>query len=185
MTPCFYIPKKDRSLWLVQDYQKLNQVTIKDKTLLLLIGEVINKLKEARYFNKLDLIWRYNNMWIKERDRWKAAFLTNKGLFKPQVMYFGLCNSPGTFQQIMNSIFRELLHEGILANYMDDFVILAKDMKKLEERTIWFLKIAEKHNLCFKQLKYDFNMEEIPILGVVIGREQVQMETNKVKTVKE
>jgi len=51
-------------------------------------------------------------------------------------MYFGLCNSPGTFQQIMNSIFRELLHEGILANYMDDFVILAKDMKKLEERTI-------------------------------------------------
>ena len=53
---CFYIPKKDGSLWLVQDYRKLNQVMIKDKTLLLLIGEVIDKLKEARYFNKLDLI---------------------------------------------------------------------------------------------------------------------------------
>jgi len=53
---CFYIPKKDDSLWLVQDYRKLNQVTIKDKTLLPLIGEVIDKLKEARYFNKLDLI---------------------------------------------------------------------------------------------------------------------------------
>jgi len=50
----------------------------------------------------------------------------------------------------MNSIFRELLHEGILANYMDDFIILAKMIKKLEERTIQFLKIAEKHNLCFK-----------------------------------
>ena len=67
----------------MQDYQKLNQVTIKDKTLLLLIGEVINKLKEARYFNKLDLIWGYNNVWIKERDKWKAVFLTNKGLFEP------------------------------------------------------------------------------------------------------
>jgi len=54
--PYFYISKKDRSLCLVQDYQKLNQVTIKDKTLLLLIGEIINKLKEAKYFNKLDLI---------------------------------------------------------------------------------------------------------------------------------
>ena len=54
--PCFYIPKEDGSLWLVQDYWKLNQVTIKDKTPLLLIGEVIDKLKEARYFNKLDLI---------------------------------------------------------------------------------------------------------------------------------
>ena len=58
--PCFYIPKKDGSLWLVQDYRKLNQVMIKNKTLLPLIGEVINKLKEARYFNKLDLIWGYN-----------------------------------------------------------------------------------------------------------------------------
>ena len=85
----------------------------------------------------------------------------------------------------MNSIFQELLHKGILANYMDDFVILVKDMKELEERTIWFLKIAKKHNLCFKQSKYDFNMEEIPILGVVIEREQVQMETNKVKDIKE
>jgi len=103
--PCFYIPKKDSSLRLVQDYRKLNQVTIKDKTPLPLIREVIDKLKEVKYFNKLDLIWEYNNVRIKEGDEWKAAFLTNKGLFKPQVMYFGLCNSPETFQRMMNSIF--------------------------------------------------------------------------------
>ena len=59
---CFYILKKDGSLQLVQDYRKLNQVTIKDKTPLPLIGEVINKLKEVKYFNKLDLIWGYNNV---------------------------------------------------------------------------------------------------------------------------
>ena len=59
---CFYIPKKDGSLWLVQDYRKLNQITIKDKTPLSLIREVIDKLKEAKYFNKLDLIWGYNNV---------------------------------------------------------------------------------------------------------------------------
>jgi len=149
--PCFYIPKKDSLLQLVQDYRKLNQVTIKDKTPLPLIGEVINKLKEAKYFNKLDLIWRYNNVQIKEGDKWKATFLTNKGLFKPQVMYFGLYNSPGTFQRRMNSIFQELLHKGVLANYMDNFVILAKTMKKLKERMIRFLKIVKKHNLCFKR----------------------------------
>ena len=166
----FYIPKKDGSLRLVQDYRKLNQVTIKDKTPLPLIGEVIDKLKEAKYFNKLDLIWEYNNVQIREGDKWKATFLTNKGLFKPQVMYFGLYNSPGTFQRMMNSIFQELLYEEVLANYMDDFIILAKTMEELKERTIRFLKIAEKHNLCFKQSKCDFNMEEIPILGVVVGK---------------
>ena len=83
---------------------------IKDKTLLPLIGKVINKLKKAKYFNKLDLIWGYNNVWIKEGDEQKVAFPMNKGLFEPQVIYFGLYNLLGTFQKMMNNIFRELLH---------------------------------------------------------------------------
>ena len=109
---------------------------IKNKTPLPLIGEVINKLKKVQYFNKLDLIWRCNNVRIKEGDEWKVVFLTNKRLFKPQVMYFRLCNLPGTFQRMMNSIFWELLHKGVLANYMDDFVIPARTMKELEERMV-------------------------------------------------
>ena len=86
---------------------------------------------------------------------------------------------------MMNSIFQELLHKSVLANYMDDFVILAKTMEELEERTIRFLKIVEKHNLCFKQSKCDFNMEEIPIRGVIVGKRQVKMEQEKIKVVKE
>ena len=85
---------------------------------------------------------------------------------------------------MMNSIFQELLHEEILANYMDDFVIPAKTMEELEERVIRFLKIAEKHNLYFKQSKYDFNMEEIPILEVIVEKKQVKMEQEKIKAVK-
>jgi len=65
------------------------------------IGEVIDKLKDMKYFKKLDLIWEYNNMWIKEDDKWKVVFLTNKRLFKLKVIYFGLCNLPRTFQWIM------------------------------------------------------------------------------------
>ena len=69
IVPYFYIQKKDGSLRLVQDYRKLNQVTKKDKMPLPLIGEIINKLKEVKYFNKLDLIWEYNNIRIKEEDK--------------------------------------------------------------------------------------------------------------------
>jgi len=86
---------------------------------------------------------------------------------------------------MMNSIFQELLHEEILVNYMDNFIILAKTKEELEEQTIRFLKIAEKHNLCFKQSKYDFNIEEIPILEVIVGRGQVKIEQEKIKVVKE
>ena len=85
----------------------------------------------------------------------------------------------------MNSIFQKLLHKEVLVNYMDNFVVLAKTIKELKEQTIRFLKIAEKHNLCFKRSKCDFNMEEIPILGVIVGKGQVKMEQKKIKAIKE
>ena len=68
---------------------------------------------------------------------------------------------------------------------MDNFVILAKTMEELKERSIWFLKIAKKHNLCFKWSKYDFNMEKILILGVIVRKRQVKIEQKKIKAVKE
>ena len=72
-----------------------------------------------------------------------------------------------------------------MANYIDDLIIPAKMIKELEEQTIQFLKIAKKYNLCFKQLKCNFSMEEILILEVIIGKGQVKMEQEKIKAVKE
>jgi len=86
---------------------------------------------------------------------------------------------------MITSIFRELLHKESFANYIDDFVILVKTEKELEEHTIRFLKIVEKHNLYFKQSKCDFNTTEIPILGVQVGNREVQIEEEKVKVIKE
>ena len=73
----------------------------------------------------------------------------------------------------------------VLANYIDNFVIPAKTKKELEERTIYFLNVVEKHNLCFKQSKCDFDAKEIPILEVVFRRDKFLMENNKIKIVKE
>ena len=53
----------------------MNQYTIKDKILLSLFRKVIDKLKDTKYFNKLDLIWDYNNIWIKKEDKWKATVI--------------------------------------------------------------------------------------------------------------
>ena len=77
LSPVFFIKKKDGSLWLVQDYWALNAVTIKNKYPLLLISELINKLQGAWYFTKLDVCWGFNNVQMKDRDEWKAAFRTN------------------------------------------------------------------------------------------------------------
>jgi len=68
---------------------------------------------------------------------------------------------------------------------MDDLIIPAETKEELEKHTIRFLKIAEKHNLCFKQSKCNFNAREIPILGVWVGNGEVQIEEEKVKAIKE
>jgi hypothetical protein len=157
---------------------------VKDKTPLPLISEVLDQLKDAKYFNKLDIIWRYNNVWIKEGDEWKVAFLTNQGLFEPTVMFFGMSNSPTTFSRMMTTIFREMIQEGTLVNYMDDFAIPGKMKQELEERTVQFLTIADKHNLYFKRSKCEFDVEKISILGTVIGNREVRMEEEKIEVIK-
>ena len=157
----FYIPKKDGLLWLVQDYKRQNTSTSWILSGAIITYESRKETNEKQYFKKM------------------KAYLNLK------VMYFELYNSPGIFQRIMNSIFWELLYKRVLENYMDDFVILAKTKKELEKQTIWFSKIAEKYNLCFKWSKCNFDAEEIPILGVLVGREEVWIENNKVKAVTE
>jgi len=85
----------------------------------------------------------------------------------------------------MNSIFQEMLYEESVANYMDDFIIPGKTEKELKERTVKFLKIAEKHNLCFKWTKCKFDATEIPILGVKVGNGEVKIEDKKIKAILE
>ena len=113
----------------------LNEWTIKNAYPLPLISEIMDKLKGAKYFTKLDIQWRYNNIQIREADKWKAAFKTNRGLFKPTVMFFGMCNSPATFQSMMDSIFIEEIEEGVTIVYMDDILIYATTPELLEKYT--------------------------------------------------
>ena len=108
-SPCFFIVKKDSSRHLVQDYQKINAFTVKDKTPLLRIDNLLNILGDGKLFTKMDNIWGYNNIHIKEGHEWKATFLMPKGLFEPTIMYFGLCNSPGTFMRMMQTIFCNMI----------------------------------------------------------------------------
>ena len=90
--------KKDGTWRIVQDYQHINQWTIKNRYPLPLIADILDGVGKRKMFTKLDLRWRYNNVRIKEGDEWKAAFTTHTGAYEPTVMYFGLTNSPATFQ---------------------------------------------------------------------------------------
>ena len=86
----------------------------------------MDKLKGAKYFTKLDVRWGYNNIQIKKGDEWKAAFKTNKGLFEPTVMFFGMCNSPTTLQAMMDDIFMTMIDGQLVIVYMDNIFIFCQ-----------------------------------------------------------
>ena len=89
----------------------------------------------------MDVRLGYNTIRIHEEDEWKAAFKTKYGLFEPLVMFFGLCNSPATFQHMMDNIFIIQTTKGWMIIYMDDMLILAETMEELNERTLEVLQI--------------------------------------------
>ena len=132
VSPFFFVKKKDRKLHLVQDYQYLNEHTVKNTYPLPLIINLIDNLCCFSRFTNFDVCWGYNNIRIKEGDKWKAAFITQLGLFEPTVMFFGLCRSPPTFQVFMNYNFADYIREGWLIIYMDDLAISADSQEDKE-----------------------------------------------------
>ena len=131
----FFMKKKDGKLWFVQDCWKLNVMMVKNTYPLPLVLDIINRVSDskARYFTKLDVRWGYSNVQIKEGDKWKATFQTNWGLFEPLVMFFGLTNSPATFQTMMNDIFKDLIDEGYVVVYMDNILVYTHTIKHHQE----------------------------------------------------
>ena len=179
-SPFFFVDKKDGKLRPVQDYRKLNDITIKNAAPLPLIPDLIDKLQGARIFTKLDVRWGYNNIRIKEGDEHKAAFKTALGLYEPLVMTFGLCNAPATFQTFMNHIFEDLLDTGQVVIYLDDILIFTHTIDQMDRLTRKVLERLQRHDLFLKPEKCFFDQRSIEYLGVIISEGRVKMDQAKV-----
>ena len=180
--PFFFVKKKDGKLRPVQDYRKLNEWTIRNTYPLPLIPELIARVKGAALFSKFDIRWGYNNIRIRQGDKWKAAFIMNKGLFEPKVMFFGLTNSLATFQTMMNAIFEEELREDWLTIYMDDILIHTKDDVEYHRGKVHhILDKLQKNDLFLKLEKCSFEQTEMEFLRVILGPGTIHMDPAKLK----
>ena len=95
----FSVPKKDsKKTQYIIDYRPLNAVTCKDVTPLPNLVQCIQDLQGMEVFSKFNIRWGYNNIRIKEGNKWKGAFKTRHGLYEPKVMFFGMSNSLASFQ---------------------------------------------------------------------------------------
>ena len=178
-SPFFFIKKKDGRLHPCQDYHYVNEHTIRDAYPLPLISDLIDKLQGAKMFIKFDVRWGYNNVYIKDGHQWKAAFVTYWGLFKPTVMFFGLCNSPATFQCFINDSFRDMIVEGWLVIYMDDLLIFSPDERTHTECTKRVLQCMMDLDLYLKLEKCTFAATEVKYLGMIVHPGQLAMDPVK------
>jgi len=150
MAPVFFVGKKDGKKRMIQNYRYLNKWTIKNNYPLPLISDVVENIGTKKVFPKIDLRWSYNNIQIKEGDEWKVAFMTPKGLFEPTVMFFGLTNSPATFQAMMNELLRDLINMGKVAAFINDVIVGTKTKEGHDEIVAKIIKRLEENNLYMK-----------------------------------
>ena len=153
----FFLRKADRSQRPVQDYRGVNKWTVCNRYPLPLIPELIAEVQEVFVFTKFDVEGGFNKVRIKDGDQHKAAFKTKYSLYEPMVMYFGLCNSPTTFQNMMNQIFRPLKDKwakrGVkIIIYMDDILIaMSTSLQDHRDATHDVLDLLQEHNLFLKK----------------------------------
>ena len=140
------VRKKSGKLRMCCDFRLLNQKSVKDAYPLPRIEDSLDSLHGAKYFSCLDLKSAYNQVEIDERDKHKSAFITPFGLFEYNFMPYGLCNSPATFQRLMQIIFREEQNQFLLV-FLDDVLIYSDNPESHFRQLEIVLQRLEQHAL--------------------------------------
>lgn len=187
-SPLLLVPKKPgrdgQKRWrMVNDFRKLNQVTIKDAFPLPRIEDILDQLGKSEYFSTLDLASGYHQVLVDPRDRPKTAFSTPLGHFEYKRMPFGLSGAPATFQRIMNHILTGL--QGIdCFVYLDDIVIYGASLNQHNKRLERVFRQLQKYNLKLQTDKCKFLCREVTYLGHHCSKEGALPDKTKVECVK-
>ena len=170
---------------MVQDCQYVNKCTIKNSYPSPLISGLVDNIGTKKVFTKMDLRQGYNNVRIKEGDKWKASFTTHIRSYEPVVMFFGLANLLATFQTMMNNIFCNLINKGDITTFIDDVLVGTETEEGHNELVEEILKQLEEHDLYIKPERCKWKIREIGFLGALIGPDRISMEKEKVRGVLE
>lgn len=182
--PIVPVRKKDGGLRFCVDYRKLNEVTRKDAYPLPRIDDALDSLANASWFSTLDLVSGYWQVEIDPKDKPKTTFITRQGLYEFNVLSFGLCNAPSTFQRLMDLVLADLQWSTCLV-YLDDIIVFGRSFEEHLQRLDVVLGKLEGANLKVKPAKCNLFAKRVQYLGHVISAEGVRVDPAKVKVVRE
>ena len=181
-SPVVLVPKKDGNLRFCVDYRKVNAVTKKDVYPLPRVDDILDTLGKAKYFSTLDLSSGYWQIKMDPATREKSAFTTHCGLFEFLRMPFGLCNSPATFQRLMQTILAGLEWKSCYV-YIDDILVFSKTWEEHLAHLQEVFDRLHKAGLTLKPIKCSFLRESVPFLGHIISQRGIQPDPAKISKV--
>jgi hypothetical protein len=180
--PMFFVWKKDGTHQPVIDYQRLNNITIKDSYPLPRIDEMMDRIRGSEIFTKLDLKSGYNQICIHPGDEWKKTFMTPFVPYRMQVMTFGFANTPSCFQHYMDKVFVPLLYKN-LENYLDDALNHHKTKAEYIQGVRNTLQCLQDMKLFCNAKKCKFHWKKIEFLGVDVSHKGFKMDDKKIMDV--
>ena len=179
--PLVMVRKKDGSFRMCLDYREVNARTIKDAYPLPRINETLDYLSGNTWFCSLDLTSGYNQIAMGEGKEY-TAFATRQGLFHWNVMSFGLCNAPATFQRLMDRVLSNLNWKSCLV-YLDDILVIGKTVEETMSRLEQVLGRLRDAGLKLKPSKCSLFQKELVYLGHVISGQGIQTDKDKIAAI--
>lgn len=183
-SPVVLVKKKDGSIRFCVDYRRLNKITRKDVYPLPRIDDALDCLQGAEFFSSLDLRSGYWQVPMASDDKPKTAFITPDGLYEFNVMPFGLCNAPATFERMMDAILRGLKWNTCLC-YLDDVVVFAPDFPTHLHRLEQVLRCLTTAGLQLNLKKCHFGARKLTILGHIVSKDGILPDVAKLRAVQE
>jgi len=182
--PISFAKTKDSGLRLCVDYRALNSATVKNRYPLPLISEMLDRMRGARIFTKLDIRKSYHHIRIKKGDEYKSAFRTRYGQFKYRVMPFGSTNAPATFQAYIGDCLRPYIDDFAVC-YLDDILVYSTNEKEHEDHIKKGLEGLRQFGLYCKGERCQFGASEIVFLEFIISSDGIGMESDRISTIED